>query len=63
MFLKLRSIVLNFSDFVKAISRAKKRPHTILAYFSAELKTPDNLLCYTTNVRVMCLMHNGIGVY
>ena len=30
-------------DFAKTISRSKNKPHVLMAYLSAELKTPDDL--------------------
>ena len=65
MYLKLWDSVKNFyKDFVKAIARAENRPHVLVAYLSADLKTLDDLLRYNTNVHIsVCLMHNCICVY
>ena len=35
-------VVLNIQDFIRAISRAKNRPHVLVAYLSAEIKIPDD---------------------
>ena len=41
--------------FVKAISSAKNKPHVIVAYLSAELKTPDDLRRNNTNALYKCV--------
>ena len=56
--------MLNILNFVKAISRTINRPHVLLAYFSAEIKAPDDLRHYNTYVHTSaCLMHNNLNVY
>ena len=35
--------VFNIYDFAKTISKTKNEPHVLMAYLSAELKTPDDL--------------------
>ena len=51
--------MLNILDFVKAIFRTKNRPHVLMAYLSTELKNPDHLIGYITNIHVsVCLMQN-----
>lgn len=47
----------------RAFSRAKNRPHVLVAYLSSEIKTPDDVRRYNTHVHInVCLMHNYINV-
>ena len=55
--------VLNILDFIEAISRAINRPHVLVTYFNAELKTPDHHTCNNTNLLISVdLVHNRVCV-
>ena len=62
---KILSITIRIVlDFVKAISRTINRPHVLVAYFSAEIKAPDDLRHYNTHVHTSaCVIRKNLNVY